>query len=188
MNVQMNLWFAAALFAGLMPVRGADESQPPATMNLTLTSTVFAEGQAIPAKYTCQGNDSSPAERASLIVLANLETLQVRALPKDLPDALEYDAEKLVAVGDHVTVADLIIPAGVEVVTAAEQTIATVYEPSALQAANDAAGGTADEDDAQTVESGHESGAEEGTQKDEIRPGSKEEKEDKSQGRNSEKQ
>jgi len=61
MNLQMNLWFAAALFAGLMPVRGADGSQPPAAMNLTLTSTAFTEGQAIPAQYTCQGGDSSPA-------------------------------------------------------------------------------------------------------------------------------
>jgi large subunit ribosomal protein L25 len=134
-----------------------------------------------------EGNDSSPAERASLIVLANLETVQVKALPKDLPDALEYDAEKLVDVGDHVTVADLIIPAGVEIVTPAEQTIATVYEPSALQAANDAAGGDDEAEDAETVESEHESGAEEGTQKDEIRPGGKKEFEDKEQGHNPEK-
>jgi large subunit ribosomal protein L25 len=134
-----------------------------------------------------EGNDVSPAERAGLIVLTNLETVQVKALPKDLPDAFEYDGEKLVAVGDHITVADLTIPADVEVETAADHTVATVYEPSALQAANDAAGGTADEEDAENVESEHESNAEEGTQKDEIRPGGKEEKEDKSQGHGPEK-
>jgi len=134
-----------------------------------------------------EGNEVSPAERAGLIVLTNLENVQVKALPKDLPDVVEYDGEKLVAVGDHVTVADLIIPADVEVETPAEHAVATVYEPSALQAANDAAGGTADEEDAANVEAEHESNAEEGTQKDELRPGGKEEKEDKSQGREPEK-
>ncbi|HEY1835480.1 MAG TPA: 50S ribosomal protein L25 [Candidatus Saccharimonadales bacterium] len=134
-----------------------------------------------------EGNDSSPAERASLIVLTNLETVQVKALPKDLPDALEYDGEKLIEVGDHVTVADLIIPAGVEVETLADHAVATVYEPSALQAANDATGGDADEEDAETVESEHESSAEPDTQEDEQRPGGKKEFEDKSQGHNPEK-
>lgn len=135
-----------------------------------------------------EGNEASPAERAGLIVLTNLESLQIKALPKDLPDAVEYDGEKLVEVGDHVTVADLIIPADIEVETPAEHAVATVYEPSALQAANDAAGGTADEGDSANVEAEHQSNAEEGTQKDEIRPGGKEEKEDKSQGRSPEKE
>jgi large subunit ribosomal protein L25 len=135
-----------------------------------------------------EGNESTPAERASLIVLTNLETVHVKALPKDLPDFIEYDAEKLVEVGDHVTVSDLNVPAGVEIETEPEHAVATVYEPSALQAANDAAAGTADEEDVEEVESEHESTAEEGTQKDELRPGGKEEKEDKSQGHNPEKQ
>ncbi len=129
-----------------------------------------------------EGNESTPAERASLIVLTNLENVKVKALPKDLPEFLEYDAEKLVEIGDHVTVADLNVPDGVEIETEPEHAVATVYEPSALQAANDAAGGAADEEDAEAVESEHESSAEEGTQKAEIRPGGKEEKEDKSQG------
>jgi large subunit ribosomal protein L25 len=135
-----------------------------------------------------EDNDATPAERASLIVLANLETVQVKALPKDLPDALEYDAEKLVEVGDHVTVADLIVPAGVEIETAPEHAVATVYEPSALQAANDAAGGDAEAEDAEAVESEHESTAEPDTQAAEQRPGGKKEFEDKSQGHEPEKQ
>lgn len=134
-----------------------------------------------------EGNDVSPAERASLIVLTNLETVQVKALPKDLPDVFEYDGEKLAEVGDHITVADLIIPEGVELETPLEQTLATVYEPSALQAANDAVGGDADEADAETVESEHDSGAEEDTQEGEQRPGGKKEFEDKSQGHDPEK-
>jgi large subunit ribosomal protein L25 len=133
------------------------------------------------AKYD-EGNDASPAERQGLIVLSNLETVQVKALGKDLPDFVEYDGEKLVEVGDSVTVADLIIPAGVEVATPDDHAVATVWEPSALQAKNDALAGDAEAEDAETVDSDHESGTEEGTQEAELRPGGKEEKEDKSQG------
>ncbi len=126
-----------------------------------------------------EGNESSPAERNSLIVLAQLDTVAVKAIATKLPDFLEYDAEKLVEVGDHVTVTDLIIPEGVEVETEADHAIATVYEPSALAAANEDAGGDAEPEDAETVESDHESTAEEGTQDAENQPGGKEQKEPK---------
>lgn len=141
----------------------------------------------IHAKFD-EGNEVSPAERSGLVVLVNLEAVQVKALPKDLPDNLLYNGEKLVEVGDSITVADLEIPSGVEVETAADHAVATVWEPSALQAKNDALAGDAEAEDAATVESEHESNAEEGTQGAELRPGGKEEKEDKSQGHNPEKQ
>lgn len=104
----------------------------------------------IHARYD-EGNESSPAERAGFIVLTQLDAVAVKAIPDKLPDFLEYDAEKLVEVGDHVTVADLIIPEGVEVETELEHAVATVYEPSALAAANDAAGGDAEPEDAEAV-------------------------------------
>jgi large subunit ribosomal protein L25 len=135
-----------------------------------------------------EGNDSSPAERAGLIVLAQTGTVPVKALSKDLPDSLTYDAEKLVAVGDQVTVADLKLPEGVELDIEPEHVIVTVFEPSALAAANDEAGGSAASDDETKVEAENESGAEGGTQADEIRPGGKEQKESKDEGRNPEKQ
>lgn len=100
---------------------------------------------AIPVKpQYAEGNDSSPAERSGLIVLAQLDEVEVKSLPKNLPDELFYDAEKLVVVGDHVTVADLIVPTGVVVETEASHAVATVFEPSALAAANDEAGGDAE--------------------------------------------
>jgi large subunit ribosomal protein L25 len=132
-----------------------------------------------------EGNESSPAERNGLIVLAQLETVQVKAIATSLPDFFEYDAEKLVEVGDHVTVADLTIPSDVELETAVEHTIATVFEPSALAAANDAAGGDAEEEE-EVAEEGEaaegEEGAEapegEGEQKDTDKPADAEAKPD----------
>ncbi len=134
-----------------------------------------------------EGNEASPAERAGLIVLAQATSVAVRALPKDLPDALTYDAEKLVAVGDQATVADLHAPSGVEIETEPEHVLATVFEPSALAAANAEAGGDATVGDEPSVASDNESTAEEGTQAGEIRPGGKEQKESKDQGRAPEK-
>lgn len=130
-------------------------------------------------KYA-EDNEASPAERAGLIVLTQLESVEVKATASNLPDALEYDAEKLVEVGDHLTVADLVVPAGVEIVTEAEHAIATVYEPSALAAANDAAGGDAEPEDAASVDSEEGSAAPESEgQAPENMPGGKEQKEPK---------
>ena len=56
-----------------------------------------------------------PAEKLSLLLLKQLDRVQVKALPKDLPDQLVVDPSKLAEVGDHVTVADLEVPEGVTV-------------------------------------------------------------------------
>jgi large subunit ribosomal protein L25 len=142
-----------------------------------INQTVDADIPVRP-KYD-EENDSSPAERSGLIVLAQLESVQVKAIATKLPDFLEYNAEKLVEIGDHVTVSDLVIPEGVELITEPEHSIATVYEPSALAAANDAAGGTAEPGDETEVES--EEGQEDDTtgQDGESKPGGKDQKEPK---------
>ena len=41
-----------------------------------------------------EGNEVSPAERNSLIVLQQLETVEVKAVPSKIPDVLEFDGEK----------------------------------------------------------------------------------------------
>jgi large subunit ribosomal protein L25 len=164
----------------------------------TITHVVFGAVKAnekveaevpIHPRYA-EGEESSPAERASLIVIANLSTVNVEATATNMPDALYYDAEKLVEAGDHVTVADLEVPEHVEIKAEPEAAVATVYEPSALAAANDAAGGDAEPGDEQAVDSDviPENVDESAGQEDEIRPGGKEEFEDKSQGHNPEKQ
>ena len=88
-----------------------------------------------------EGDEASPAEKAGLIVLNHLEMIDIEALPKDIPDVIYYDAAKLAEIGDHVTVGDLLVPDKVTVKNDPSIAVATVYEPSALAAANDAAGG-----------------------------------------------
>lgn len=98
-------------------------------------------GAAIPV--VIDGGGETPAERLGLVVLKTLEQVSVEALPADLPQAIEAPGEKLAAVGDHLSVADLKAPKGVTIKDDPSQIIATVYEPGALAAANEAAGGEA---------------------------------------------
>lgn len=112
------------------------------------------------------GEGESPAERAGLIVLQALEKLEIKALPLDLPEKLEVSIEGLVNEGDRVIVRDIKLPEGVEIVerddgraeeegeekpTVFDLVIASVYEPGALQAANEAAAGEAESADAEQV-------------------------------------
>ena len=48
------------LLLGLMSRAGADEPPQEIGMGLTLTSTAFAPGAAIPSAYTCEGRNVSP--------------------------------------------------------------------------------------------------------------------------------
>ena len=136
-----------------------------------------------------EGNEASPAERASLIVINNLTSVIIEATASTMPDALYYDAEKLVEAGDQVKVADLEIPKDASLKTDMEATLATVYEPSAIAADNEDAGGDAVPGDEQAVEADTQPDNvdEDAGQKDELRPGGKMENEDKTQGHNPEK-
>jgi large subunit ribosomal protein L25 len=117
----------------------------------SVSATQKVEAEVPIEPQYAEGNDASPAERAGLMVLSTADSINVEALANKLPDVLYYDAEKLVEVGDHVTVADLIVPEGVEIKAEATQGIASVFEPSAVAAANDAVGGDAEADDASAV-------------------------------------
>lgn len=128
----------------------------------------------IPVKLIGEGE--SDAEKAGLVILQNIEHLEVKAFPMDLPEALEVDIAHLSEAGQRVTVGDITLPENVELVddlanqTADEEeeerqsvvdlVIASVYEPSALAAANDAAGGDAEAGDESEVEAEQGEGGE----------------------------
>jgi large subunit ribosomal protein L25 len=72
-----------------------------------------------------------PAEKIGLMTLHQLDHVQIEALPKDLPDVLTVDAEKLAELHDKIIVADIKVPAGVTILTDPEHPIATVVETKA---------------------------------------------------------
>lgn len=87
------------------------------------------------------GFESSDANKAHLVLSQVLEEIDVKAKPADLPEAIEIDASKLATVEDGLTVADIVLPAGV---TFADKeidmdlTIANVYDPAAEAAEREA--------------------------------------------------
>ena len=88
------------------------------------------------------GKGSTPAERTGLVLIQTIESVEVKAKPRDLPDELHVDGEKLVEEGDRVTVADLVVPKGVTIdEEELSKTIASIYTTAALEAANEALAG-----------------------------------------------
>lgn len=100
------------------------------------------------------GLGESAAERAGLVVLQAIEHIEVRAFPGDLPESIEMSIIDLATDEDKLTIADIKLPKGVEFADHEQDmdlVIANVYEPSALQASNDAAGGDAEPEAAEDV-------------------------------------
>lgn len=70
-----------------------------------------------------------------------MEEISVKAKPADLPKELSIDAAKLTSVEDKLTVADIVLPKGVELADKEldpEQVVASVYDPAAEAAAREA--------------------------------------------------
>ena len=123
------------------------------------------------------GEGESEAERNGLIVLQTLEKIEVKALPLDLPDVLEVSILHLKDAGERILVGDIKVPDNVEIVDNDDghgdedkeedeandifhQVVASVWEPSALQAQNDAAAGDAEDVSEVAAEQGAETPAE----------------------------
>jgi len=70
-----------------------------------------------------------PAQKASLMVLQQLDVAQVKAFPKDLPSQLVIDPSSLEKDGDHLTVSNIIVPKGVTILTEADHQVVIVETP-----------------------------------------------------------
>lgn len=100
--------------------------------------------------------ETSDASKAHLVLSVVLEEIDVKAKPADLPEAIEVDAAKLATAEDGLTVADIVLPKGVEFADKEidkELPIANVYDP-ATEAAEREAKAEADKaaDEAKAVE------------------------------------
>jgi hypothetical protein len=117
------------------------------------------------------GEGESEAEKAGLIILQALDKIEVKALPMDLPEAIEISTVELKEAGEKVTLADAKLPDGVEFVehdsghgdeTEEEKShvtdlmVASVWEPAALQAANEATAGDATDESEVEAENGED--------------------------------
>lgn len=101
-----------------------------------------------------------PAEKAGYMVIRQLDAVEIEALPKDLIDELTIDVSGLTEIGDRVTVADIKVPAGVEILTEPEHPIAVVEETKAQMSEEDEAAEAAAEAGDVPSENGGEASAE----------------------------
>ncbi|HEX5395176.1 MAG TPA: 50S ribosomal protein L25 [Candidatus Saccharimonadales bacterium] len=102
-----------------------------------------------------------PAEKVGLMVLHQLDSVEVEALPTNLPDELTVDGTKLAELHDKLTVEDIVVPEGVTILTEAEHPIATVVETRAQvaeEAAEAAEGEEGGESEAAAGEAGESGG------------------------------
>lgn len=88
-------------------------------------------GEKVEAEIPIHLEGEIPAEKMGLVVLHQLDTVSIEALPKDLPDEIKIDATGLVEIHDKITVADLAVPSGVTILTELDHPIATVVETKA---------------------------------------------------------
>jgi large subunit ribosomal protein L25 len=78
---------------------------------------------AIPLEFVGQ----SPAEKILGGVLVKVAyEVEIKAMPKDLPHNIEVDISSLIDFDSKITAADIKLPAGVELITEAEEVIALV--------------------------------------------------------------
>ena len=88
-----------------------------------------------------EGFETSEANKLHYVVLQVMEEIEVKAKPADLPEKIVADASKFATLDDKLTVANLVLPKGVELADkelSSEQVIASLYDPAAEAAAREA--------------------------------------------------
>ena len=99
-----------------------------------------------------------------------MEEIDVKAKPADLPKELEIDASSMKEVDDKLTVADIVLPKGVEYADKeldSEQVVASLYDPAAEAAAREAEEKAEVETETGEAESATETSTEETEEKNE---------------------
>lgn len=81
-----------------------------------------------PVPIHTEGESPAVKSEGGILVLPQ-NTVRVRCLPADLPHAFTINISSLAAFHDVITVKDLVVPKGVEVLESPETVIATVQEP-----------------------------------------------------------
>ena len=89
------------------------------------------QNEKVEAEVPIRLEGEIPAERVGLMVLHQLDTVQIEAFPRNLPDEIVVDVTSLAELHDKITVEDLQVPEGVTILTELDHPIATVVETKA---------------------------------------------------------
>ncbi len=89
---------------------------------VSMTETVEAE-----VSIVLQG-EAPAAKLYGATIVQEMETLDVEALPGDLPESVAVDLSQLKEPGDTITVADLVLPKGVKVLNPPDEVVVAAVE------------------------------------------------------------
>lgn len=103
----------------------------------------------VPLKF----EGDSIAEKAGLMLLHQLESIEIEATPRNLPDSIVVNVSNLAEIGDKITVGDIKAPENVEFMSDHEHPIVAVIETPAQQSEEAEAGGEPNAED-ETPEEG----------------------------------
>lgn len=85
--------------------------------------------QKVTAQVDLELIGKSPAEQAGMVIVTLRNSIEVEALPTDLPEKIEVDIQKLINIGDTITVGDLKIDSSkVKILLEKEETVVQVEE------------------------------------------------------------
>lgn len=88
---------------------------------------VLEKGKAVAVEVELEFIGVAPAVKSNLGNLTkNLHSIEVEAMPKDLPQNIEVDIASLAQVGDVILAGDVSLPSGVTLKTAPEVVIAVI--------------------------------------------------------------
>jgi large subunit ribosomal protein L25 len=106
---------------------------------------VLEKGKKIKINIPLEFEGVAPAEKAGHIIVKALHEIEIEVAPQELPHNLPVDLTLLANVGDHITASQIKLPASAELITGAEEIIASVTafveekEPEVAPAAEAAA-------------------------------------------------
>jgi large subunit ribosomal protein L25 len=96
-----------------------------ALLHLDLLAVSMTESITIEVPVVLEGE--SPAVRQGLgVVMTGLTEIEIEALPGDLIDRIRIDLSRLKEVGDQITVADLVVPDTITVLSDADEMVARI--------------------------------------------------------------
>jgi large subunit ribosomal protein L25 len=129
----------------------------------TLRHVVFnaiRQNEKVQTEVPIKLEGDSQAEKVGLMLLTQLESVDVEAIPRNLPDEIVVNIESLAEIGDKITVADLKAPDGVTIITESEHPIVAVIETPAQVSEESEESETAEAGKEESSESSEKPGSE----------------------------
>ncbi len=109
--------------------------------NALTQSLLHVDFQAVVMNQTLRADvpiilqGEAPALKLGLQILTGINSVEVESLPRNLPSAFTVDISVLKGLGDRISVSDLPLPEGVELITDPEEIIAQASAPESEEEA-----------------------------------------------------